>query len=244
MSKGTPEAMAWLELLEKNGNLIDPYTKSYMSAKNNYEFNAEYFQSLIDKEGSEFIGHLLIVYLGDQSDDVYSELANIYPLFARKPKGIFHQPAFLFINLVTQNVLCAGIGRKNQLFLYDAETSQDVDSTFSDDYGKAFTALDHLGITSTIVDALERLGGCIYEADNLPSKAEPDQVAGALNKGAAPDGLYYYDGDDEWGYTREEIAELEANYADLIEARAEWIDTIEQYFSKNLGCENLCIHSY
>ena len=70
---GTPEALKLIEQLKASGNLIDVYTKEWMTKANNSGFNAKEFDLLVKRYGENFANHLLVVWV-QYNDEVNNAL--------------------------------------------------------------------------------------------------------------------------------------------------------------------------
>ncbi len=178
---------------------------------------------------------MLAIYLGDENRELLEELSCLYLPFQRlfNLEGAFggwtHKPDLLLVNLVTQEVLCVGLGRKNRSFKFelhrylhshttnDSENKglRDFDRNTSTDCSEKFFELDHHRIAERTISATEELGEHYFEYHSLPGNAD---VMVTLSE---DDGLFYLDDfEDEEGMTEEEVKELEENYANY----REWID--------------------
>lgn len=214
---GTPEVQNFIKKYKASGYLIDPYSDEWISqvanrAENNeinYESDPDTYASFDEEYGMDYRNHLLIIYVDIYNKELIEDLKKIYqPL-----KYIFeelgssfgaHKPDFLFINLATKQILCAGLGTKNRLIQFDAaryaagkhvpqiDVLQDgTGSNFDSKYVAKFTALDHDEIISKLIYSLKILGDYLLENDHL--NFYPEIVSAEPND----EGLYVFEDDRE-----------------------------------------------
>jgi hypothetical protein len=130
------KAETYIDKMKAKGDLIDIYSREFIS-KNTSDYNLEDLLEVEKKYGKDFYGHMLILHLLDESDSAINELIELYKPFENllNAKNILgytkHNPDFIFINLITKQILCAGLGRKNRLFLIDLETVESVEYSHS-----------------------------------------------------------------------------------------------------------------
>lgn len=214
---GTPEVQNFIKKYKASGHLIDPYSDEWISqAANrtenneiNYESDPDTYASFDEEYGMDYRNHLLIIYVDIYNKELIEDLKKIYqPL-----KYIFegqgssfgaHKPDFLFINLATKQILCAGLGTKNKLIQFDAaryaagkhvpqiDVLQDgTGSNFDSKYVAKFTALDHDEIISKLIYSLKILGDYLLEWDHL--NFYPEIVSAEPND----EGFYVFEDDRE-----------------------------------------------
>ncbi len=234
---GTSEAIQFIEKYKKTGYLVDFYSDEHIKTLDEDSASIT-FDDLKDfdlKHGTAYRGHMLAIYLGDENRELLEELSRLYLPFQRlfNLEGAFggwtHKPDLLLVNLVTQEVLCVGLGRKNRSFKFelhrflhshttnDSENKglRDFDRNTSTDCSEKFFELDHHRIAERTISATEELGEHYFQYHSLPGNAD---VMVTLSE---DDGLFYLDDfEDEEGMTEEEVKELEENYANY----REWID--------------------
>jgi hypothetical protein len=214
------KAEIYIDKMKADGDLIDIYSKEFIS-KNTTDYDIEDLLEVEKKYGKDFYGHMLILHLVDESDSAINELIEIYKPFenvlnAKNRFGdIKHNPDFLFINLNTKQILSAGLGRKNGLFLTDVESNQVIEYTHRDynisaaaifanknkTYYEKFTALDKLDAVTSLISALEELGQALY--DHARCRFVLEQIEEIKETASFKDGIYFYEG--------EEISEEELN---------------------------------
>ena len=175
---GTPEALKLIEQLKASGNLIDVYTKEWMTKANNSGFNAKEFDLLVKRYGENFANHLLVVWL-QNNDEVNNALIKIYPPLEKILAGDGHRPNFIFINLYSKQLIVTGLGRKNRSFVIpiDEEVSLDTSNLLSNDYIKKFTSLDHKNVFAEICNSIEALGALFWEYDDLCNDSQDDDLS-------------------------------------------------------------------
>ena len=227
ITKGTPQAMAFLDLLKKEGNLIDVYSQEFFDRQPTYDedpgalfhkTDMEYIEEL-EAEPSENAkpkNHLLFIFLDEYKRDLIDKLLALYPPLAKHFHG-FHKPDFIFLNLYTKQILCVGFGRKNRIFAYDPVYESHIDFFGTTGIGDArkyiakFTEHDYYDLLADFAEALAQLSEAIFDWDHLPHN--PEMLEIALDEGAKSDGLYYVE-DDEDGYTKEDLEGFIEQFAD------------------------------
>jgi hypothetical protein len=223
---GTSNAVEFIEKHKKSSRIIDFYSDEHIKSisQKNSIYSKNTLQNLDKKFGKKYRNHLLAIYIGDENKELMNELATIYAPFGKlfslsnRNGWPLIKPDFLFINLVTQEILCVGLGRKNQIFDYElhkqiknneAENAEDRDiinnKVISTECSQEFYELDHLQIIKMIIKNLETLGEYFYEWDILPGNSD-------VMVEKRSDGLYYLDNEDHEGLTKSEVSKLEADY--------------------------------
>ena len=234
---GTSEAVRFIGKYKKTGHVVDFYSDDYISSldQDRCSIFVDDLKAYDTKHGTAYRGHMLTVYIGDEDKEMLDEFASIFLPFKRLLTlesafgGWLHKPDLLIVNLITHEILCVGLGRKNRSFQYELHRYlanrttnneenkgvRDFDRQTSTDCSEEFFRLDHYGIAKRAISECEQLGENFFEYDHLPGNAD---VMVTLNE---DDGLYYLDDfDDEEGMTDGEVKELERQY----ENYAEWID--------------------
>jgi hypothetical protein len=234
---GTSEAVRFIEKYKKTGHVVDFYSDDHISSldQDRCSIFVDDLKAYDAKHGAAYRGHMLTVYIGDEDKEMLNELASIYLPFRRLLSlesafgGWTHKPDLLIVNLITREILCVGLGRKNRCFHFELHRYlgnrttnneenkgvRDFDSQTSTDCSEEFFRLDHYGISRTAIKALSELGENYYAYDLLPGNAD---VMVTLNQ---EDGLYYFDDfEDAEGMTDHEVKEIQADY----ENHREWID--------------------
>lgn len=246
---GTPEAIKFIEKYKKSGYVVDFYSNEHIKSldEDSASITVDDLKDFDLKHGTAYRGHMLAIYLGDENQELLKDLSNIYLPFQRLFNlesafgGWTHKPDLLLVNLVTQEVLCVGLGRKNRSFNFELHRYlqfrttndstniglRDFEKSTSTDCSEKFFALDHCKIAKRTVEATDELGEHFFKYDHLPGNAD---VMVTLNE---DDGLFYLDDfQDEEGMTEEEVKELEKNYANYSEWIDDCIDDLREIFPK------------
>lgn len=237
---GTKQALELIEALKSTGNLIDVYSREWMSSKEDGIYSANEYDALVEQHGDEFTHHLLVVMLDEYKQEISEKLIAVYPPLKALLKDNYHHADFLFINLATLQILAIGLARKNSMYMLDVGTDLDINTHdfFSSEYIKKFTELDHCKVVWEISDALERLGQSHYDFDHLPGN--PDIIFELLSNPPAEDGLYHYDGET---YSKQELEEIDKEMTEVLEYMEEWVETLQEYFP-NLPRSDLTTQDY
>lgn len=243
INKGTAQAMEFLELLKKEGNLTDVYSQEFFDRQPTYD---ELPDAPFYKDGMEYIeeleadqdenlkpkNHLLFIFVDEYKKDLIDKLLATYPLLVKRFEG-FHKPDFLMLNLYTKQMLCIGFGRKNQIFAYDPAYEPHIEFfglTGIGDGGKyidKFTEHDCYDAVSDFAQALDTLSQAMYDWDHLP--ANPDDISMILDEGPNEDGTYSVDGYDE-GCTEEEMNVFLSEFDDAQRRDDEAMKVIRIFF--------------
>jgi hypothetical protein len=184
---GTPEAIQFIEKYKKSGHVIDFYSDEYIENrdKKNRLISAQDFKILDEKHGTDYRGHLLVIYIGDENRDMLAELASLYEPIHRyfhldnDGAGNVINPDFLLLNLATKEILCVGIGWRNREFNFELHNYLLKHTTpeapyklnrfnlqdISDECSEWFYAEDHLRVAKRIINAMKQLGNA-YEEDS------------------------------------------------------------------------------
>lgn len=238
---GTKEGLQFIEKYKKLGYIVDIYSDEWVNAQDPDEYYAITPEDLIrfDKDfGKEYRGHLLAIYLGDSNAELHQDLRKILKPFddycniETSSWRALSIPGLLFINLKTQEILCIGLGYKNQIYSFELSKymhahKNGLQITDAVQCSENFYALDHHNVAKLALKTVEQLGINYYEYDNLQGTAD---VFVSLNE---DDGLYYFDDyDTDEGMTSEEVDELRSDY----EKYSEWIEDcandLRAYFPK------------
>jgi|688.fasta_scaffold448810_1 hypothetical protein len=237
------DGIEFIAKYKKLGYLIDVYSSEWMPKEidksDNYTLNIRNLEFLEKEKGSDFKGHLLALYMGDEDTELLRDLQNLYPPFRQLFEISHHLPDLLFINLMTKEILCSGLGRRNNSFSFelhkyleskssnlDGNHSLELDTDPSDDFFK----LDHNDIVSSTLDCLEEFGTAYYQLLCLQGIEDMDPVR------SKKDGLYYYDNSDE-GLTKSEVTELKSEYKRLRRNIDTEFSCIRSYFPKSVYYE-------
>lgn len=212
---GTQRASKWIAALKADGNLIDVYSDEWFDDQDaGGHFTPATLAGMASAYGPEFRNHLLLIYLTGCTRAARDELVAIYPPLGELIGTPSPEPAFLFINLKLQKILCVGLGSQNQLFVADAATTRPVDAYGllghgDRDYMTRFAELDCDEIIEDLVAALHNLGVALSNFALTPGN--PDTVHAALSAGAGPDRLFHIEGEDQ-AYSREELLQFIEDY--------------------------------
>lgn len=234
---GTPEAINFIEKYKKTGHVVNFYTDEHIKSldQDRCSIFIDDLERYDKKYGTAYRGHMLSIYIGDENKEMLDELSSIYLPFKRiftvgtAFGGWTHKPDLLIVNLITHEILCVGLGRKNHCFHFELhrylenrttnnqenKELREFRSQLPIDCSDEFFKLDYRGIANKTIRECVELGQNFFAYDHLPGNAD---VMVSLNE---DDGLYYLDDfDDEEGMTAEEVKELERQY----ENYGEWID--------------------
>ncbi len=235
---GTSEAIKFIEKYKKTGYLVDIYSDEWVNAQDPDEYSgpsSEDLKNWDEEHGTQYRGHLLCLYVDVYNQELITDLRHLYKPFddyCNIDTGGWRSinlPDMMLINLNTQEILCVGLGYKNNAFNFELSkymqsrtesNVRDRDTSCSE----AFYELDFARVARITVREMTQLGENYYEYDNLRGNAD---VAVTLNK---KDGLYYFDEFDDEGMTEEEVNSLRNDY----ENYDEWIDdnvgTLKAYY--------------
>jgi hypothetical protein len=231
---GTRKAIALLDKLQQQGDLVDVYSKSFFErqpsikdsvsdeyTKEDFEYLLGQFENNIDNDLKP-MGHLLLVHIDAYKADLRKDLINVYKPLGKLMDVGKHDPDFLIINLFTRQVLCLGLGRKNRFFLIDAETDETVNAFGlvhsggltngkDADYMERFTQHDVYECVSELIHAVHKLGVAMFRYDNI--QANEEYIEHTLDSGPNEGGVYQlknWENEilDEEEYSREQIVEL------------------------------------
>jgi len=243
-TNGTAEAINFIEIQKKNGNLIDLYSDEWLKKhvpKTNYYFKE--IQTFEKKHGNAFKEHMLILLLDrentDQIRSLYKPLENLIDSPTIYSGTNSHNPDFIFINLFTKQILCAGLGRKNRLFLIDAETEDNIEhssphlnlsaskifSNQNTSYFKNFTKLDPINIVYQLISALEDLGIAFYA--HASCALDSFQVGELLTEKTNSDGKYILYGSE---YDKDELESMAQESDEAEEDIQSAESTLQEYF--------------
>lgn len=212
-SGGTPAAQACIKQLTELGALVDVYSKQWLDAHPNFPYcSADDLAEYQASSSNACVGHLLIISTSLDETKVAELLIDAYPEFESVlgKTAPFHKPDLIFINLATEQILCAGLGRKNQLFGYAVGTSDvwvndaNVQAVTSSDHIEAsgtptlqfmrqFVQYDFAGVVTTLIDSLYEFGVSARTWDHLP--LNPELIEEILEQGPDEDGLFDIDGE-------------------------------------------------
>jgi len=242
IKNGTPEAMALLDAFKKEGNLVDIYSSEFFSRQPTYDEDPE---APFFKDGMDYIdelesepdedkkpkNHLLFIFLDDSKQYLIEKLLNVYPTLRPYFTNV-HHPDFLILNLYTKQMLCVGFGRKNQLFIIDADSGNSIRYFNLHDEGSRkylgrFSEHDAYDAIDDFLRALLELSQAMFDWDHLPFNDELIEIA--IDEGPKSDGLYYIDDDDQ-GYSLEELNDYLEQYEDANNREKEAMKVIRIFF--------------
>lgn len=210
---GTVAARQCITQLTALGALVDVYSKKWLST--HPDFSHFSFEDLAEyqlKSNGLCEGHLLVISTSLDLTVASTLLPAAHPSFAAyfAEEVRNHRPDLIFINLATKQILCIGLGRKNQLFGF-AIGSDDVsirDGTVHDVirpwlqhvkddptvlFMREFLQYDYAGIVPSLIESLYEFGVCARAWDYLP--LNPEIIEQILNKGPDKDGMFDIDGE-------------------------------------------------
>jgi hypothetical protein len=130
-------------------------------------------------------------------------------------------------------MICVGLGRKNKVFLFDAETERIVSQDVFDPenkYMSRFIKHDIYEAVPDLLEAINRLSYSYFEIDHLPSNSE--QVSIALDEKPGTDGLYSLEYTDEQ-FTKDELIDIDRQYSEYENQINEALKVISQFSPKD-----------
>ena len=248
---GTLEAQTCISQLQALGALVDVYSHEWLDLNPKFpHFTKNELVEYQKRSRNACEGHLLIISTS------LDELASSSLLTAaHKPFGeILDQslntlkPDLVFINLATQQILCAGLGRKNYFFgfavgddrvsLHDEdirnidrwiagtesnELHKPLDPTHA--FVREFVKYDYAGVVSSLLESLYEFGTYARNWDYLP--LNPEDIESIINTGPDSNGLY--DIDDELK-TLAEANEILAEFEETDDMGNDNLMTIQWFF--------------
>jgi hypothetical protein len=259
ISKGLAKAEKILSEMATHGCLVDVYSKGFFerqpSAKEDSQapFLSNGFENILKRNennresNQKPVGHLLFVFLDEQKSELIQAFSDVYSPLKNLLANGKHKPDFLILNLYTQQMLCVGLGRKNQIFIVDAGTGEDVDAfglltgTPSDIFGVShnnpymvnFIEHDVCKATKKLIIALDELGASIIEYKRM--SGSPESIENSLSEGPNSEGVYVIkdcDGDvvDEGPYTKEDLNQMLKELKKYVKKMDESMKTINAFF--------------
>lgn len=208
---GTVAARECIAKLTKLGALVDVYSKTWLSTHPDFpHFSSEDLVDYQLKSNGACVGHLLVISTSLDLPAVSTLLPAAHPgfaaYFAEEVRN--HRPDLIFINLASLQILCVGLGRKNQLFGYAIGSDdvdlrdgtvhdviypwrKDVEVTPTVLFMREFLKYDYADIVPSLIESLYEFGVCARAWDHLP--LNPDQIEEILEQGPNEDGLYNID---------------------------------------------------
>ena len=242
---GTDAANTSLRELKNLGALVDVYTKDWLNSNPDYQyFTHDDLDDYQAKSKGACEGHLLIISTSISTNLISALLIHAYPLFTK----IFdedirlHKPDLIFINLATRQILCVGLGRKNQFFGYalDNDHVRIHDSVVEEIVSRAYEAsaenpthkflyeflkYDYAGVVSSLVESLYEFGICARNWDHLPLNSE--LIEEIVDRGPNENGLF--DIDDEL-MPLEDVKKILQEFVEVEDWATENLSTLQDYF--------------
>ena len=262
---GTKQTQELFRRLTDDGDLVDVYSKSFYDRQPSHkdepyaDFSKEGFEYFLEEYENnpecdiKPLNHLLFIHVDDYKKDVHKALIEAYrPLEDLIDTGK-HSPDFLLINLYTRQVLCVGFGRKNRLFIIDAETGKLVDAFGllglhasglhfhkNSDYIDKFTEHDIYETVSDFLHALHTLSVAMFEYDNMPANQE--EIENTIDLGPNENGAYQlknWIGEviDEEEYSKEEMDDMLKEINDYQIDEDESMRVVKIFFPQCERCE-------
>lgn len=244
---GTLEARACISQLQALGALVDVYSHEWLAANPDYyDFYTEDLADYQSKSKGACMGHLLIISTSLHRDQVAQLLPTAYAPFADIfAENRHHKPDLVFINLATQQILCAGLGRKNYFFGFAVGDDQvqlgdgDIDllvrnwsstelpahKIASQRFMQMFCKFDYASLIPSLLQSLYEFGSNARGWDYLPQN--PELILNIIDAGPDADGMYLVDEDsvslDELNVFMEDFA----HYEDMCN---DHLHTLQTYF--------------
>ncbi|MBM3206968.1 MAG: hypothetical protein FJZ43_05100 [Candidatus Staskawiczbacteria bacterium] len=151
------------------GNLINIYSINWLeNNKEDFEF---FFKTKIKKIQKKLSEHLFILHLDKLDLNLQDKLIRLTPKFKHILNNDKHLPDFIFFNIISSQILCIGLGRKNRIFIYDVmlEMFLDDDLSLCSQYKdiknsiiSKFCEFDLANIFLNISNSLSKLGKGYY----------------------------------------------------------------------------------
>jgi len=250
---GTKTVKDFIKKYTELGLLVDVYSRNWLKAHAEFPYiSIDDLDDYQEQSGGACEGHLLVLFTGRDTTELEADLLKIHKPFGK----VFgehirlHKPDLLFINLATKQILCMGLGRKNQFFGYQLKedisqlrgtallnsllgwyktsmTNPSADDLETQSFISNFVKYDYANIVANLTEALEDFGEQASVRDHLP--LNEDEIENILDKGPEANGLYLVD-DEEM--TEEEVKNI---HNELVESNArtrEHLDTFEDFFGK------------
>ena len=171
------------------GIIAEPYGESFMAQAMQddldgfQEWQIERYDAQL---GPVYRDHLGLIYIPEHGSqklrkalkDTFPTLANILDVKASHGFGNNHNPDFLILNFITNQMIAAGLGRKNGTFIVDALGGDTIPTAFflrqdftaggswQDDFIISFTSQDVAKVTFQIIEALSLYGSATHDYFN------------------------------------------------------------------------------
>ena len=181
---GSPEEIAFVEKAKKSGHLVDVYDLDRVKAiEGNSLVTPEALTDLDGKYGGDYHNHLIAIFADWQLDK--KELIAAYPPLAAHFNSSVYPPIYIFINLITKQILAYKrlSDGDTECYLMPEEDPNPTDQL------KEFCRLDYLDIISQLSDAFQD----IINEDEEVQEVELDEtlIQDALSIGPDKRGFYY-----------------------------------------------------
>lgn len=236
--------------LKSKGAAIDIYSSSWLEKNTELSFDKSIIDYMDLESGGACRGHLLVIATDLARATCENMLPKIHAPFelVYGENAGFHKPDFIFINLASKKILCAGLGHKNAFFCYDLSDEivfldarglmNYFNDWFEDDmhfkpesfksslaYIKKFTKYDYSLAVDKLLTTLYEFGGDAYRFDHLPSSF--DLISEIIKSGPNNDGLYDVDG---VLMTLEQCSNIESEYDECDKSGNAKIKLFNQFF--------------
>lgn len=242
---GTDVANTSLRELKNLGALVDVYTKEWLDFNPDYQyFSHDDLDDYQAKSKGACEGHLLVISTSLNDLLVSSLLISAYPLFNNKfgDKSSDHKPDLIFINLATRQILCVGLGRKNQFFgyvlgndhvrIHDSVVEEIVNRAYEASaenpthrFLNEFLKYDYARVVSSLVESLYEFGICARNWDHLP--LNPELIDQIIDSGPDENGLF--DIDDEL-MSLDDVKNILKEFVEVEDCAIENLSTPQDYF--------------
>jgi hypothetical protein len=261
---GTKAVKEFVKKYTARGLLVDVYSRKWLEAHESFPYvSVDDLDEFQEQSGRACEGHLLVLFTDDENKELEGDLLKIHKPFA----NIFgesirlHKPDLVFINLATMEILCMGLGRKNQFFCYQLKdeisqlrdtallnsllgwyktsmTSPSPDDLATQSFISNFVKYDYANIVANLTEALEDFGEQASVRDHLP--LNDDEIDNILDNGPEANGLYLVE-DEE--LTEEEVKNIQAEFTECYSRTREHLDTFEYFFGE-IYWDNLSTGDY
>lgn len=244
------EAAKFIQQYKDAGHIADVYSADWLKKHPDFPLFSEYELEDYQKASRrKCVGHLHVIHFDNYSPELPTALGTLYKPFQLAFDNAYHKPDLVFVNLLTEQIFCIGLGRKNDFFFYELGKEKVVyrevavlKALCNANYGKVdetsiefkklkrsiekFTRYDYGRVLEYLVEALAEFGQLACDWDHLPLNSDLiDQILSSPPTG--PNGLYEVDGDYMSRFEVEQILEK----LELInELGKEHLNTIQWFF--------------
>lgn len=245
------QAAEIIERCKSDGFVIDLYSNEWLRSRPDFDrFSKEDLAEYQSDSSDKCAGHLFVLHVQDPESELVAALKTLYMPFRLifdAPSG--HKPDFIFINLLTQQIFCLGLGRKNQLFFLElgevvvpyrtalvTEILLGWVSPYTDKASKEFkdmkssierfTKYDFSSAVADFTESLLCFGDAAFKWGHLP--LNPDEVSAILEQQpSTEDGLFELDGEF---FNREELEQLLSDFDECDEEGRVNLNQLQKYF--------------